>query len=81
MVLPCFLQFEQDIFELQRAAGVQSAEGLVENHEAGLVQDGGDKLHLLLHSLGELLDLGMGPAAQFQPLQPLMGAAGGLVRS
>ena len=38
-------------YETPESWGVETAERLVENQEGGLVQNGGDELHLLLHTL------------------------------
>jgi len=50
--LALLLEIEERVFEDDGAGGIESAERLIKDHEVRIVNDGGDELHLLLHSLG-----------------------------
>src|SRR6266576_3504379 len=54
-----------------RIHGIETGERLVENDQVGIVQDGGDELHLLLHALRKIRDLAHAPVRESQLLEPL----------
>ncbi len=45
------------LLQQAHAHRIQAAEGLVENQQVGLMNDGGDELHPLQHALGQVLAL------------------------
>ena len=51
------LEFEQRILQQRGVHGIEAAEGLVHHHQIGIVEQRGNELDLLLHTLGELLRL------------------------
>src|SRR5215203_387240 len=52
--------------------GIEAGERLVQDEQVRLVENGADELHLLLHALRQLLDLGFGPLGELHPLQPAL---------
>src|SRR6478609_4397125 len=72
--LPGPAELEDGVLEDLRVDRVESAERLVEDQEIRLVEQGTDELDLLLHPLGEVLDLVLGPVAQPHLAQPPEGA-------
>ena len=58
---------------------VEAGEGLVENHQRGLVDHGGDELELLGHALGKLLHLLVPPVLGAETLEPGLQLAKGVV--
>ena len=75
---PLAPQVQQHLAHEVGAHGVEAAQRLVEDQDLRLVQDGGHELHLLLHALGQLVELALAPLGQAQPLQPGPHAARGL---
>ena len=55
--------------------GVQAREGLVEDEEPGVADEGGGELDALLIAQGQLLDVVPAPFGQAQALGPLLGGA------
>ncbi len=50
-------EVDEGVDEQAGVDGIEAAEGLVHDDELGLVQQGGNELDLLLHSLGEVFGL------------------------
>src|SRR5664279_2369999 len=75
-----FLQLDHHVFQHHGIGWVESGERFVEDHEIGIVQQGGDELDLLLHSLGEFLDFLVGPLGKLQARAPIERALAGLSR-
>ena len=50
-------EFDEDVLQERGVDGVEAGEGLVHDDEFGVVQERGDELYLLLHTLGELFGL------------------------
>ncbi len=67
-----------DLLEQSYAQGIQAAEGLVENQQIRLIDDGGDKLHPLQHALGQILAFLGVHISEAQPAQQPIGASGSL---
>src|SRR6185436_8766918 len=65
---------EEEVLEQLLVQGIETGEWLVEEEQVGLVEDGADELHLLLHAFGELLDLGLAPGGELDPLEPFLDA-------
>src|SRR6476661_5314399 len=63
---------EQQVAEELLIDGIEDGEGLVEDQEVGRVEHGADELHLLLHALGQLFDLGLRPAGELDPVEPAL---------
>ena len=57
--------------------GIEAREGLVQNDQRRLMDDGGNELHFLLHALGEVDHFLIGPVAQPEALEPFAGTASG----
>lgn len=57
--------------------GVQAAEGLIQNQKPGAVDDGGDELNLLLHTLTEFFDLLVPLATEVEFIEPFLSGGGG----
>ena len=56
---------------------IETAERLVEEDQLGVVEQGAGELDLLLHALGEVLDLVIGPVVEPEPLEPRVGPLSG----
>src|SRR3989441_636717 len=69
---------DDGIAEHLRVHGIESRERFIENDEIGIVQDGGNELHLLLHAFGKIGDFAQSPVGEPEPLQPFqcLGARG-----
>src|SRR5579864_8411678 len=63
---------EQQLLEQSLVDRIEPRERLVEDQDLGLVQHGADELHLLLHALGQLLDLLAAPVRQLDACQPVL---------
>src|SRR3954468_22852789 len=61
------------VFQNLAVDRIQPGERLIENHEVRTMLHRGDKLDLLLHSLGKLVDLPAAPLRQPDLVQPLQG--------
>ena len=61
-------------FDLPRGGGVEAGERLVEDDHARVVHQRAGERHLLAHPLGEALAALVGVAAEFEPVEQLMGA-------
>ena len=75
--VPLVAQFEYLAFEQFGIDGIETAERFVEDEQLGLVDDGDDELHLLLHALGELFELLAPPRHDPELLEPRLDAAFG----
>src|SRR5262249_15772829 len=62
--------FDHHVFHELAVHRIQAAHGLIEDGQFGFAQPCADELNLLLHSLGEILNLFPGPIPQAQPLEP-----------
>ena len=69
-------QIDQGAHEQECVDRVEAAEGLVHEDEVGIVQQRGDELDLLLHSLGEVFGLLGDGLGDVEPLAPEGCAAG-----
>ena len=58
-------QFADQILDDPDVDGIEPLKRFVQNHEIGIVDDAGDKLHLLLHPARQFLDLVPPPLGQF----------------
>src|SRR5256712_13063851 len=67
-------QLHHRILQYLRIDGIEPGERLVQHEELGLVQDGRDELHLLLHALRELVHATHAPRFEAQPFEPERGA-------
>ena len=63
---------EQQVAEELLVDRIEAGERLVEDQEVGRVEHGADQLHLLLHALGQLLDLGFRPLGELDPFEPAL---------
>src|SRR6266581_1162917 len=63
-------ELEHGVLQHLRIHGIEARERLVQNDQLGLVQDGGNELHLLLHPLRQLVDAPQPPLLQAQLLEP-----------
>jgi len=74
--LPPRLELDDRVLQRLRVDRVEPGEGLVEDHEVGLVQQRADELHLLLHAPRELVHLRQPPVAlgrpELEPLEPFV---------
>ena len=68
---PAAVELEDDLLEHVLIERVETAERLVEDEQLRLVQNGRHELDLLLHPLGEVLDLAFAPGREPQPVEPL----------
>ena len=75
-----FIQFEQHIFEECGVYRIEPSEGFVHDEKLRFMQQGGDKLHLLLHSFGEFFGLFVDPCSDLHALAPLLSAGSGVSR-
>ncbi len=66
---PFITQFSNYILDQPCVNRVQSSEGLVNDHQLGLVQDGKDDLCLLLHAFAELAYLLLRVVSQIEAFQ------------
>ena len=71
MVLPFFASLEQNVFQHDRARGVEPGKRFIHDNQFRVVQNRPNKLHLLLHSLGKFFDFLSGPRAQLETLAPV----------
>src|SRR5660398_158934 len=74
------LLFLQNLLDQPSVDRVQTGEGLVHDDEVRLVQQCGDNLRLLLHALGELLNLLIPMLPEVQALQPVRQTLPGISR-
>jgi len=66
---PAIPQFQEHILERLGVDRVQAAERLIDDDHLRPVQDRGDELRLLLHTLAQFADLLVAVVAQVQPFQ------------
>src|SRR5437667_1956606 len=71
--LPATPQVEQGVLHHLSIHGIEPRERLVENQEIRAVEHGRDELHLLLHSLRQLVDAAQAPLSEPESLEPLPG--------
>src|SRR5882762_4697402 len=67
------VQIEHHVFHYLSVDGIETREGLVQDHEVGVVQHRRNELHLLLHPLRQLVDAAQSPLGQAEPLEPCLG--------
>src|SRR6185295_13712829 len=70
----------EDLLEQLNVERIEAGEGLVENHQSRLSDQGGAQLDLLLHSLRERLDLLVDPLPEIDPIQQRPGGLARLAR-
>ena len=75
--LTLFAKVDQGIHQKRGVDGIEAAEGLVHDDEVGLVEEGGDELDLLLHTLGEFLGFLGDGFGDLHALAPDVGALAG----
>lgn len=66
---PPVCQLAEQVFDHPGVDRVQAGERLVDDHQVGLVQQGGDGLGFLLHALAQLFDLFLPVLRQVKALQ------------
>src|SRR5213083_1893219 len=71
--LPAAAQVEHGVLHHLSIDGIEPRERLVENQEIRVVEHGRDELHLLLHSLRQLVDPAQSPLSEPESLEPLPG--------
>src|SRR5882762_3094866 len=65
------VQIEHHVFHYLSVDGIETREGLVQDHEVGVVQHRRNELHLLLHPLRQLIDTAQPPVGETQPCEPV----------
>ena len=75
-----FFQCQDFAFQQLCIDGVETGERFVKNEQRGFVQHCDDKLHLLLHTLGEFFQLLVPPRHDVEAFKPLVQALFGLLR-
>src|SRR5881628_532635 len=71
--LPAAAQVEHGVLHHLSIDGIEPRERLVDNQEIRVVEHGRDELHLLLHSLRQLVDPAQSPLSEPESLEPLPG--------
>src|SRR5271170_2718354 len=69
-----FAEVDESVHEQNGVDGIEAAEGLVHDDELGLVQESGDELDLLLHTLGKLFCFFADRWSDLKPVAPDMRA-------
>src|SRR5690348_8159410 len=64
------MQVEHDVLHRLGIDRIEPREGLVQDDQLRVVQDGGDELHLLLHAPGQLVDASGRPLRETEALEP-----------
>ena len=72
-VFPVRDHLADDLAQHVGVQGIESAERLVEHDQRGVVDHGGDQLHLLLIALGQLVGVLRGVLRHAQPIHPFRG--------
>src|ERR1035437_7759666 len=76
--LAASLEIDDRVLERLRVDGIETGEGLVEDDEVGIMDEGADELHLLLHAAREFVDLGQPPILlgrlELEALHPVVDA-------